>query len=279
MNLRGLSLSRSLVFAVGAISVVAAMGVRTFAAYDLRPSWLPGGPSRISANSSFLSFLSVESQGWQEASTPLMSDSMAASMRQEYQDLVRWHDVQSTYGLVDRHEQSAHNSRVSGFSGSVLNRVQQYKVKASAKEFLSVAERSQTIAKVKKPVGVVIAAAAIYGGQPVDLNITRDMRLTARTNVPAGRGNISMISPLINGAVDFAPATSDERYRLSLSRPLMLDVNSSLTFGTTTNKLTASFSRSVFIPDLTCVVDSTRYLAPNPALPETSLRFLYGLTF
>jgi hypothetical protein len=265
-------------FVIAFLSLAVLGGSSAYAATKLHPVWMKSECSRISEN---ISFLNNETSRQTESLSEFIVDRKTAlSMRQEYDDLVRWHEMRERYGLNSNQDDRVHTAKVSELTTDILKRIEMQHVRKNSAKLRKIVETDPTfapiISKVRRPVGLVFAVAGIYTGEPMNVQLSERTRLTARTNVPAKRGQLFVASPLMNGSVDFiANASSqekEERYRFSVSRNLpVFDLSSSLSYGTTTNAMTASLSRPLFVPNLTAVMDASTN--------EQVLRFLYGLTF
>jgi hypothetical protein len=299
----GRPLEISLLILAAAVSFASSRGALAHA--NLKPEWAVSLNTLACEDKVNDSFLQDREAGMDE---PLLRDRifnprLAREMNQRYEDATREYRMRERHDLATLHEQRAYIERMSGFAMDVLQEIKRYHWREKITEVREAAVRavkngSALVQTLSKPVALALAAAAISTGQPVSVKVNDETRLTARTNVQSQKGKFEMVSPVVNGSVDFVgkapsyrdpyalppvdPDAREERYRVSVARGVPgLDVTTGLSYGSTTTTLTASVSKEL-MSNLTCVVDSSKPTRPERSnLPngQESVRLLYGIRF
>ena len=256
---------------------------RTQALKKLRPEWSGQEACEMAPNGSFLSTVNLIEE--QTISDTLMSSRSAATIRQRYDDMVRGYELQSRHNLTSPGDQMIYNQKVVGFSRGVVRDIQNGQVKGNLEKTQEAFERNPGL----RPLGWLMGLAYIYVGRPLKLKIDQATQLTARTEVRSQRGELEMTSPIVDTKLGFvaqAPTigdrpvdgTRDERYRVSLSRNVpVLDLRSGLSYGTTTDTVTASLSKRL-TQNITAVVDGSRTTRTTDR-PEGNVKVTYEIKF
>jgi hypothetical protein len=158
-------------------------------------------------------------------------------------------------------------------------------------------QRDENLRTYGKPIIFAGTIASVYFDNPVSVRINENTVLSARTNVPDQTGQFAVSSRLVNGAFDLDnradqdprlftpgvvpqdPTVTREKYRFSFSRPLPLDITSGLSYGSSSNALSASVAKPIS-DHLTCVVDTVRPVDSGDLRnPEERIKLLYGIQF
>lgn len=217
-------------------------------------------------------------------------------MRQQYDDMNRDYDMRANYHLVDEWTERNHENQMTDFSRNVFNEVQHYQTSQNMKKLNQIAENSPEFQAIKKPVGLAAGVAAVYSGQPIKIDVSRDTKITTMTNVPNQRAGLQLSTPLVNTQFDFIataptlrssvdptdPNGRDERYRLSFNRTLpIVNIGTGLTYASSSRTMIASLSKPL-VNNVTCVFDSTLPLDPAESYvtnSEETVKLLYGFRF
>jgi hypothetical protein len=183
------------------------------------------------------------------------------------------------------------------FSRDVFNQISHKQMKDNGGKLADAVNRDDNLKKLQTPAAVVGVAVAVYSGQPLDLQLGGGSKMTSRTNLSNSTAQLIFDSPFVYTSFDYtalAPETRDpnatsadpnfykDRYAFSLRRSLpILNLSTSLSYGSTSTNLTASVSRPI-MKNLTCVVDSSTPMSADIAavVPASeTLRFVYGVRF
>lgn len=278
--------------ASAALAAGSAFAAEENRATDVAPRFAPAWntPSEIlqQPNASFLlDQVKVVESDEVEFLQNLIDDEMAIHKRMEYQRLQDNYELRRAHDLNGLEGQRVHAEQMHNFSRSLVNEVRRRKVKEEGRKIRERVEDMEEIQDIQGPLGVALALAAAYSGEPLRLKVDDDFGLMARTDVPNQRGELKLGSPVLNGSVSFigaAPAYRDpygpvpqdptqreERYKFSLYRNLpLLDIQSALSFGSTTRTLTASLSKSL-TDHLRLVLDASNR--------EDHVKFFYDFKF
>jgi hypothetical protein len=179
-----------------------------------------------------------------------------------------------------------------------MTRVGQEQARKEARKAREAALNNPDIQKAKKPIAVVAGLAAIYSGEPMRVKVGDSAQLMARTDVRSSKGQLGFNSDYLNGLMEmdarnpdrfdstdprFADASqNNERYKLWVGRPLILDVTGGMTYGSSTQTVATSLSRPL-TDNMICVVDSIRPVSgvgSSPAtLSEERVKVQYGIHF
>lgn len=271
-----------------------------FAIPSLRPDWADSA-SCVSINESFLSDTVAKDRSAEELEKEILFDpGLVRRMRDDLDRTLREHDLREHHGLTSLDEEKAHYDRLSVYSWNVFHELRRHHLRKNTRRLRRAAEANPLLVSIGRPVGVVATAAAIYHGEPVKFSLFETTQVEARTHVPTQKGKLEVQSPWLRAGVDFAgkaltqrdpyapppadPLQRDERYRVSLARPLPLwELDSGLSYGSSTRSFTAALSKRLY-PNLTCVVDASRTLvppAPDSTVPagEETVKLFYGLSF
>ncbi|MGK5082424.1 hypothetical protein WDW37_03885 [Bdellovibrionota bacterium FG-1] len=279
---------------------------------SLRPAWVDdyrvrtgGGRGKVCAlNASYLLELNRKSPFDEDWMAPYYDPAQARTWRQNIENLTREYEMRMHAGLLDPEGQRGYFASIGGFGNGVWDEMQKRQMSYAERKANAIIERHATIEKAMAP-GVI--AAGVYVGRPVPLRLTDDTLLRFTTNVRDRYGAVEMESPLgfgvfeyrpmvaanrdlgPNSAVDFGAMMnmgwvvdySQERYQLTLKRPLpFFGLSTQLLYGASSNSVAGSLSKQV-LDNLTCVVDSVHRLAPIDSIQadEQRLRLRYDFRF
>jgi hypothetical protein len=258
---------------------------------DLRPSWLGSGRASsvgIRVNESFLSDTRRNNNTLKEAAfvDEIMDKGRAAEIRMEYERVTRdYHDRQA-FGLMDPVSELEWMDRFDSKRREALREVRRHRVGQARSNVIGAAKRGD----ISTPVMVSSTLASIYFGTPVNVDLGKETRITAKTDFIDDRAQIKVTSNIVDGAVDVTgnrrmeeqlvdPSRREERYRISLSRSLPVwDLSSGVAYGGTSKSMSASIAKPLS-DNLTCVID-TRQTINEPSVPsEETLSVQYGIRF
>ena len=209
--------------------------------------------------------------------------------------LVRDYELKAKYGLLTQDEERIHYDAVRAFSKNMAVLVGRNQIRGPLDRFRTFAENDPVLSFAQRPIALVALAIAVYNGQPVLMGLGRDASLKARANVPASEAELIVNSPVLDTSLYMKtnaqtadevaaqqlrdPLSRDERMRLSAGRSLgVLGLYSGLTYGNTTQTLSASLSKQL-MSNLNASVNSRRPLNPSHDAGENSLNLNYGVSF
>ena len=250
--------------------------VRRWISKFFQPSTQTNKPTELRPNDTYLRDYEIGVVG-RNADSFLLEHRRAKALEQQYQDLNRDYDDRRAFGLSsDVESQTRQNERLRGFSRSVLGQVQQTQV-----------ERNSEYAKraangIGKTPGTIIGVMFLLtSGTPIQLKLADRWHLVARSNALQQQGGLQIASPLFDSSFDFASRSdaNSERYRLSVSRPLLFDVQSGVSYGGTSGTVSASLSRAL-MSNLSLVLSSqSRVNSATAGDSQQSAQVVYGLQF
>ncbi len=260
---------------------------------DLRPAWSETGSIERGTNISFLHDTRQSMYWGPEIFRNILDPNQATQMRQQYEDMNRDYNLKKKFGLVSQYDEQNHVGQVSDFSHSLVSEVQQEHTRNVAQKAKDIYDHQSD--GVKTAVKAIAAPGALYAlatGQPVDFSVAPNTDMHAHTDVRNKTGGFSMNSPWVSGEADFSALMPDrefltttavdpsqERYRFSLSKNWSFwDLSSSLSYGTSSTALDASFSKPLF-DHITCQVDAIHFLDPSIGVYDDTVRLNYGISF
>jgi hypothetical protein len=276
---------------------------------DLKPRWAaasanPYGVSNDSYLDYWVIFSEQDSGSCRSDEVSLQSDSgllgvnlneqlleprQARAIRQKYESIHRDFEMRSQYGLVDFEEEQAQINQINQFARDVLEVVRQKQKRFGGQTLRKVVRGVSDLKKFSQSLAVAGTLVATYSGLPFNLELSDDFRMSGWTSLREQVGQLSLSSPVVNSSFKIsrlAPtgpnSDGQERFRFGVSRGLpVLDISSGLTYGSSSNSLTASLSKPL-TESLVCVLDSVRPIsasAPGARSPEDTIRLLYGIQF
>jgi hypothetical protein len=231
-------------------------------------------------------------------------------MRQQYEDIHRGYESRRQQGLAQFRpgqtdkvagvlsdgDEEVQNGRLRDLSQDVVNKVRIHQAERARNKVDKVARNSEELRPVRTPLIVASTLVAIYFDNTFSMNLSDATVLSGYTSVKDQKGRLSVSTPVVSGTVnvdktveDRSPAAmsdpsdpeTKERYRFALSRPIpFIDVTSGVTYGSTSNAVSASLSKPL-TDHITAVVDTIRPVAEavgaKPA--EERVKLVYGLSF
>lgn len=273
-----------------AAAMALAMGFSSglVSADDSAPAWSRGGSPALArgTNSTFLMNTKIGSSNSQIS---LLDEHRALELRQEYGDMVRSYNDRSRYGLTSLEEERAHDAQLRGFSEHVMGTIRDYQIKANLKKMKKVVDRDPNLSQLKRPAAIAAAVAAFYNGAPMTVKVADDAEVAASAHIPSKRAQVSLRSSVVDTSLNYtstvpsaAVNSSDDRIKFSLSKAIpSLDLQSALSYGSTTSALTASVSKKI-IENLRLAIDTAKYMLPDRMESRNgneTVRFLYDLRF
>lgn len=217
----------------------------------------------------------------------LLSPKLQRQFRREYREMTRRHEFYKQYGLTDRHDEKSLMDRMADFKDYLFRHILNFQVKENMKKAEKHSEGARTFRQVHDTVKSVY-----QGGHDVQVNDS--FKFGTRTDIPNKNAQIWMKSDYLNGALDmnfgkaWSPEPEDEleeegheRYALTLSRPLPWKMNTGVSYGGSTTKLTSTLSKQL-TDHLSAHVSHTKGLDEVRAgyfSEEGLVRLSYGISF
>ena len=271
-------------------AVLADNADRSVAAYDvgpqIRPSWM-NSQYAFAPNTSYLVNTQTNDTNFQ---TDIFGGTKnIAGMQQRYDDRTRDYGLRSQYGLADAWENEAYTQSMTGFGSDTSRDLQRMARTVQQQDLAQSVRGADGRGDLSQPVKVTSAVTAIASGNAVNFNLTDQTKVSTTTDFVHQHGQVVMTSPVVNfnASMDarntsdpvLAAQTNSERYSVSFSKPLgVLDLNSALTYGGTTNCMRAAISRPI-IPHVVGEFDSVKGNDTSGVPTEQSVRLGYGLAF
>jgi len=155
-------------------------------------------------------------------------------------------------------------------------------------------DNDPNLAKIRTPAGIILGAVAISQGEPVKWDVSESTRVTAHGKVQDRAGQLSLSTKIVdsgfsyNGKVpkvsawDGIPGATPEHMNFSVSRSLpWIQTNSSLSYGMSSNTVTAGLSRPIITPNLTAIVGTTRTVGEQRLgfKSDERVQLVYGINF
>jgi hypothetical protein len=242
----------------------------------LRPSW-SAGQYQLPANSSILfsgqdpSFLSPK------FGSHILGQKRTNELKDDYQSRNRDYDMRTSYGIATQNDEIIHQQAMKDMGRVVL-----FAAKNSQGQALgqNVAQ-SERNGDVSQPLIYVGAAASLGMGTPIDLKLGENSKATWHGDAMQRHGQIDLKSADMLATVEMSGQPSaTERYKVSVNKPLVLSLNSSVMYGGTSNTVNASLSRPI-VDRLSGSVGTTLPTGGNPtgAVAQETVTLSYGLRF
>ncbi|MBL7715211.1 MAG: hypothetical protein JNL01_07050 [Bdellovibrionales bacterium] len=262
----------------------------------IRPLWSDPKFIRDSANQSILysgSPSAYEPLRGSEVAEWLKADQSAetAELRIRYQQLEAYSDSRRAFGQNSFGDQNRTREEKNNLGRDALTAVRNARTDAERRRFMETPIGGEFKEFVKEPaVGTVAAVAAISIGQPVVVNVNKNVRVFARTEVHNQAFDFRMASPAIESRLAFnatapinAANPNNERYQLAVGRPLPVwALRSDLVYGGSSAMVTASLTKQI-APNLTATLksekDSGLSQLPRFRSPQESLTVDYQFRF
>lgn len=217
----------------------------------------------------------------------IMEGKIAHRLSDQWRELNRAYEERKKYDLVSIEEEKEQISRIKDFTRNVISEIRNHHVRQNLRKARENAEKDENLKSLAKTFGWAAALVGFYQGEPLDLKISEESKITARINSESKRGAVSLASPMIHSGFDFlagAPKTqeNEEKYNVSAARGLgFFDLSSGVSYAGTSQKMTAFLSRPL-LPYLTGTIDASRKVNPDnrygtPA--QASFKLLYSLNF
>ncbi len=243
----------------------------------IQPRWVQNPISTLNPNASFLADLDRDSSNAANFQNEILDPARVPEIKQSYRDMMRDYEMRQQYGLTDLQAEQNHSSQVNDFGKGFLSEFKRIQRNKGIGSVRAAAKRDENLAK-PLPKAVIGALVIACTGEAVDLVTGDEAKLTARTNLPDGSGQLAVASSIVNGSFEIANRSS-ERYRLSVARGIPgLDISSGLSYGASSNTVSASLSKPIS-NHLTAVLDSSRSMTDKTRGPDGTVRLLYGINF
>lgn len=277
-------------------------------AKKIRPLWSDPKFIRDSANQSIL--YSGAPTGFERANSSEVVEWLKADqsvettdLRIRYQQLERYNDSRRAFGQNSFGDQNQTNERKRNLGRDALVAVRNARTDAERRRFIETplgagfkellddpSEALNLNETQRKTVVTVAAIAAISVGQPVVLQVNRNVRVFARTEVHNQAFDFRMASPAIESHLAFnatAPIgvanPNNERYQVSVGRPLPIwSLRSDLQYGGSSALVAATLSKRIsrnLIATLKSERDSGMSNLPRFRAPEESVTVDYQFHF
>ena len=266
------------------------------------PLWVSkDSPSMMqSLHTSQSSYLTDFETGRFASSTPindyLFDSGMVLRMRNDYRNMTKDYEMRHQYELTTLQDERDQTNRMSDFARHVVHSAKAAVIQKNMKIVRKNAEATELYSLVKRPMGFIIGAVAVYSGEPVTWKVDEVTEFVATTDFKNKRGEFRLASPIVRGSFNVltaVPVSADDqlkqdpnrsvvdKYSLSLGRPLPIwQLSSGLSYGMTTTKMTASLSKQL-TEHLACIVDTSKLMRPIARVDpgQQSLRLEYGFNF
>lgn len=221
----------------------------------------------------------------------LISDKKVEEITQQYDDLTRTYLLKQQFGLVDMKTQSDYESQMSNFSHTVWQVLQQKQMQEETEKFKNSIGNSELLSAIAKPATAAGAIVAVYQGQPVDVKLSDNSKISVMTNFTNQTAYLKVHSCDLDGsfefnnnpnlAADMNPYSTIEQYKTSVSKNVPLGVTAGTMYGFTSTYLT-SFVRRGIVKNVTCELDYVDPVSPQAFSlrpPEAVIKFTYGFKF
>jgi hypothetical protein len=264
---------------------------------SLKPIWARSSQS-ISSRPN-VSYLSDVNQQWVSPEAELLGkvfDSKNSDqLRFRYERMMQQYELRHVQQFGSLNVEQNHVSRMHDLTTDAVHNVRARHVRKQAEKLQAIAEKQPGFRSVREPLSVAAAVAAIYNGHPIQLSLGfMDSNMSAATNFPQQKANLTLESPLLKSSLDFSgnspvnpdglnfdPTQRGERYKVSLSRAIPIwDLQSGLSYGGTSNLITASLSKQLS-PNLRAELGSTRGATDlSTSVPEQeTVKLFYAIQF
>jgi len=253
---------------------------------SLRPTWFNSAYD-VTPNTSYFSNMQVNQNSFQ---TQLFgNDKNIAGLQQRYDDRMRDYQLHSQYGFYDAYQQQNYMSANTGMSGNdtyhdVFNSART----TQASQYAATMRQANQRGDISQGVVTTGAVSGAVTGNPMDLKLTNDTKLSTRADLVHGNGEVKLSTPAMNCAVSMdarsatdpgtAAANNTERYRVVFSRSLPLQLSSAVTYGASTQTVRGSISRPLF-DRVVGEFDSTHGNDAAGIPTEQAVHVFYGINF
>lgn len=279
---------------------ICAVVLLTTSAWAERLAYSPSWGNGINGSQPNQSFMDINYGRIENTSRPIndfiINASTAKGLREEFERMNNDYETKQNYDLATDQDHRDYFKRSSDFTQNVLRVIFSYQMTEGMQKVEKRSEEIRTFKRVKQQVQSV--ARAVTQGS-VQASVAPQFTFGSKVNLPQEKGNVWMRSPIVNGDLDvragegwsYDPVTMQkltdkgigERYSVAFSRNIpVFDMNSALTYGGTTTKMTTSVSKQI-TKNLSAEVASVRGIDPARAgLPEGGERYVkmyYGVSF
>jgi len=233
----------------------------------------------------------------QDLNSMILDEGSALDLRQQYLDLNRNYEFRKNYKLVGLADEDEQQNKMRTFSDDILSSVRHFQEEKARDKAIDIAKKDKNLwlLATSTPAKAAFFLYAAGTGRPYRMTLAEDTYLESKTDVPDQKASFSLLSGYLSGTFSWnvvAPNDlpeelksdniPDDRYNFSLSRSIpVVNLNSSLGFGTTTKTVKAEVSRKI-VHNLEFVVDTSRSIdsrvaTARPGQEKVQLR--YGFNF
>lgn len=197
----------------------------------------------------------------------LLDAQSSLELRRSYELMDQRQERRARAGFTSASETETNLAERESLGGQVLSRVGQNQVNLQVSRLAGTARNQSALRSARKPAVVVAAAAALYFGQPFELQASESTSFHLVSEMRRRRAELVLQCPVARGEIDFDGArdpASDlggrENARLSLSRGLPVwDLGSRVEYGATSSTVTATLSKQL-TREVAVSVDSQEYV-------------------
>jgi hypothetical protein len=253
---------------------------------SLKPVWLDSNLS-VAPNTSFLANTQVTPDDFQ---TKLFGgEKNIAGLQQRFDDRNRDYSLRSQYGMMDSMQQGNYIGQNTGFSGNdTYHDIFNVARKTQASEYAANIRQAGQRGDINQGIIATGAASGVVTGNPVNMDLSTQTRVSTRTDLVHANGEVKLTSPAVNCQVlmdaraptdaPTAVATNSERYKVVVTRSLPLELSSAVTYGATSQTFRGSVSRQI-IEHVTGAFESTRGSDASGMPSEQLVHVMYGFNF
>jgi hypothetical protein len=255
---------------------------------DLRPTWMEN-QYILSPNASVLFMNHDPGFYGTDYTAKYFGKKNMDSYTQQYQDRTRDYDMRATYGLNTTVDQQTYTNDISALAKSMAFSAKNTYSGIYGKGFA----QGEKNGDVDQTIVTAGGVGAIVSGATIPFKLGGDSKGTWSGDAINQRGQLNVMSPVVNARVDIcvknpsadasqplSPDAALERYKVSLSKPLPFELNSAFTYGSTSNSYQASLSRQIY-DHISGGVGATRPAGDNysGAPSEETVNLSYGIRF
>jgi hypothetical protein len=206
-------------------------------------------------------------------------------IKQAYQDLARDYEMRQAHGMMSNADVRAeYAAKMAAFATDVSGKIRNYHIQQNRGRLVEAMKESETM----RPALYAATVGAACTGSPIQVRVNKDLEIISKTDFANQKGDFQFNSNVLNGNVYISgqapvnnvdPTIRDERVKLSVNRAIpQTDMVSAITFGSTTNSLTASISKPL-AAGLNAEVGASQALGANLSHSDQVVKVNYQVRF
>jgi hypothetical protein len=265
-----------LILAFGIVAQFGAALACADGATDLRPVWA-WGETGVPLNASIL--YSNQNPAFLNQGFGVLSKQQVNQLRQDYEDRNRDYDMRSAYGINGQNDEMDHEQSMKDMGHEVINSARN----TTTQQYGQNIDNAQKSGDIAQPLVYAGGAVGVVNGTPIKMHLGQNTQATWSTNAINRQSQLDVkSSDMVASARMDQSSGAIEHYSLSVNKPLFLGVGSGVTYGGTSNTVSATLSHPIVGPLSASVggsMPTNQNNNPTGAVTQGTVGVNYGMKF